>query len=148
MDETIEIHIVARNEIDRFRELIEIFAQEFVEEEYENLPDGYLSRILRQRGFHVVVALCNGHVVGGSTAFEITRYNRQTSEMFIYDVAVRRSFQRQGVGRAVLAGIQDHCVGAGIRECLVLADAEDAAAIDFYRAAGGAQQKAVAFTFT
>ena len=73
---------------------------------------------------------------------------RQSSEIFIYDIAVRREYQRKGVGRQLVAELQDSATASGIRTLFVPADDDDVHALDFYRALGGAASPVTFFTFT
>ena len=71
----------------------------------------------------------------------------ESSEIFVYDIAVRREHQRQGVGRQLIAELRDSATASGIRILLVAADNDDVHALDFYRALGGTASPVTFFTF-
>jgi aminoglycoside 3-N-acetyltransferase I len=72
----------------------------------------------------------------------------EASELFIYDLAVRPEFQRQGVGRALIAALRVAGAAEGISEAFVPADNEDTHALDFYRAVGGDPAGVTMFSFS
>jgi aminoglycoside 3-N-acetyltransferase I len=71
----------------------------------------------------------------------------ETSELFIYDVAVRRDRQWSGVGRRLIADLRDQVAAVGIEVLFVPADNDDTHALDFYRALGGLASPVTFFTF-
>jgi aminoglycoside 3-N-acetyltransferase I len=86
-------------------------------------------------------------VVGGITAHTLPLTRSAMSELFIYDVAVHAAHQRRGVGRLLLDYLRSAAAEAGIAVAFVAADNEDAHALDFYRAVGGASAPVPIFTF-
>ena len=72
----------------------------------------------------------------------------ESSEIFIYDLAVHPDHQRTGVGRRLVAELRAQAAALGIGELFVPADNEDVHALDFYRAIGGAAAPVTIFTFT
>ena len=71
----------------------------------------------------------------------------RSSEMFIYDLAVRTDRRRRGVGRALIARLREEASEAGIDTVFVPADDEDQEPIEFYRAVGGVPSAVTFFTF-
>ncbi len=86
-------------------------------------------------------------LVGGLTAHALPMTRAERSEMFIYDVAVRPDYQRQGVGRRLMAAVRDAARERGIDDVFVAADEDDAHALDFYRSLGGSPSMSAIFTF-
>jgi aminoglycoside 3-N-acetyltransferase I len=72
----------------------------------------------------------------------------ECSEVFIYDIAVRKEEQRKGVGRRLMTALLESAAAAGINEAFVPADNEDLHALDFYRALGGVAAPVTIFTFS
>jgi aminoglycoside 3-N-acetyltransferase I len=128
------------------RALFSLMAEVF-EEECEPLGDGYLDRLLSRQEFWALAALDGGQIVGGVTAHVLPMTSTETSELFIYDVAVRRDRQRSGVGRRLIADLRDQAAAAGIEVLFVPADNDDTHALDFYRALGGVASPVTLFTF-
>jgi aminoglycoside 3-N-acetyltransferase I len=71
----------------------------------------------------------------------------ESSEIFIYDIAVRPDHQRKGVGRRLIAALREEGTAVGVNELFVAADNEDAHALDFYRALGAAPTPVTVFSF-
>jgi aminoglycoside 3-N-acetyltransferase I len=112
------------------------------------LSDGYLDQLLSQEAFWALAALAEDHLIGGLTAHTLPMTRTESSELFIYDIAVRPEHQRQGVGRRLVAELRAQAAARGIREVFVAADNDDVQALDFYRALGGAGSPVTIFTFT
>ena len=111
------------------------------------LSRGYVDRLLARGDFWAFIAVAGGDVVGGLTAHTLPMTRAERSEMFIYDVAVRPDYQRQGVGRQLMAAVRGAAGAHGIDDVFVAADEDDAHALDFYRALGGSPSMSAIFTF-
>jgi aminoglycoside 3-N-acetyltransferase I len=131
---------------DSARALFSLMAEVF-EEACQPLSDGYLDRLLAREEFWALAALDGEQIVGGVTAHVLPMTSAETSELFIYDVAVRRDRQRSGVGRRLIADLRERAAAAGIEVLFVPADNDDTHALDFYRALGGVASPVTFFTF-
>lgn len=120
---------------------------EVFEETSERLGEAYLERLLSRDGFWGYAARCGDVVVGGLTAHTLPMTRDASDEIFIYDIAVRASHQRQGIGRALIAALRDAAGAAGAGDVFVPADDEDTEALDFYRALGADASPVTFFTF-
>jgi len=138
------------------RALFSMMAEVF-EEECEVLSDAYIDGLLAREELWAIAAFDGDRgdrgdrpdrIVGGITAHTLPMTRTETSEVFIYDVAVRRDHQRKGVGRQLVGELRELAGAAGIRELFVPADNDDVHALDFYRALGGAASPVTFFTFT
>jgi aminoglycoside 3-N-acetyltransferase I len=118
------------------------------EEDRGELGDAYIERLLGRPDFWAIAAFAGDELVGGITAHTLPMTRRELSEILIYDVAVRRDRQRQGVGRRLLAHLRAAAAAIGIRDVFVAADGDDRHALDFYRALGGAAAPVTVFSFT
>ena len=132
---------------DLARALFTLMADVFGEA-HDALSDGYLDQLLSQEAFWALAALAEDQLIGGLTAHTVPMTRTESSELFIYDIAVRREHQRQGVGRRLVAELRAQAAAGGIREVFVAADNDDVHALDFYRALGGAGAAVTIFTFT
>jgi aminoglycoside 3-N-acetyltransferase I len=128
--------------IDTFAMMAAVF-----EEAGSRLSPAYVDRLLARTDFWAFVALVGNEVVGGLTAHALPMTRAERSEMFIYDVAVRPDFQRQGVGRRLMAEVRRAARDGGIDDVFVAADEDDAHALDFYRSLGGSPAASAIFTF-
>lgn len=131
---------------DLARALFSLMADVF-EEACQPLSDGYLDRLLGQEGFWALAAFDGEQIIGGLTAHVLPMTSAETSELFIYDLAVRRDRQRSGVGRRLIADLRAQSAAAGIEVLFVPADNDDTHALDFYRALGGVPSPVTLFTF-
>jgi len=121
---------------------------EVFEEPRATLGERYVERLLNRADFWALAALENDEVVGGLTAHALPMTTSESSELFIYDVAVGSAHQRQGIGRQLFAALREQAAAEGIDVLFVPADNEDAHALDFYRAIGGAPAPVTLFSFS
>ncbi len=126
-----------------FATMVEVF-----EEPAAHLSDGYIDRLLEREDFWAIAAFVGGEIVGGLTAHALLMTRAESSEIFIYDIAVRSDHQRQGIGRALITALREAAASAGISDLFVPADNDDLHAIDFYRSLGGASAAVAIFTFS
>jgi aminoglycoside 3-N-acetyltransferase I len=132
---------------DLARRLFAMMADVF-EEPGAALSDAYLDALLARPDFWALAALSGDDLVGGVTAYALPMTRAETTELFIYDVAVRADHQRRGVGRQLLTKLREAASAAGIGEAFVPAEDEDTHALDFYRALGGVPAPVTLFTFS
>jgi aminoglycoside 3-N-acetyltransferase I len=116
-------------------------------EERSALGDEYVARLLVREDLWILAATQGDAVVGGLTAHTLPMTRSESSEIFIYDIAVRADHQRRGVGRQLVARLREAARAAGIRDLFVPADDEDAHALEFYRALGATATPVTFFTF-
>jgi aminoglycoside 3-N-acetyltransferase I len=131
---------------DQARALFVLMANVF-EEPGAELTDVYVDRLLARQDFWAVAAVVGDEIVGGLTAHTLPMTKSESSEIFIFDVAVRPDHQRTGVGRLLLATLREEGARQGIVQVFVAVDDEDLHALDFYRALGGAASPVTMFTF-
>jgi aminoglycoside 3-N-acetyltransferase I len=125
-----------------FTLMAEVFA-----ESCEPLSDDYLDCLLNRKDFWAIAAFVGDEILGGITAHTLPMTRSESSEVFIYDIAVRTDYQRQGIGRHLLIALCEAVADVGIREVFVGADNEDIHALDFYQALGGVPSPVTFFTF-
>jgi aminoglycoside 3-N-acetyltransferase I len=106
-------------------------------EEAQTLSDEYIDRLLCQPTFYAMAAFAEDNVIGGITAHAIPMTTSESSEMFIYDVAVHEDHQRRGVGRQLLLSLLEKAAADGIQHAFVPVDEEDREAALFYEALKG-----------
>lgn len=128
------------------RSLFALMAEVF-DEPSEPLSDGYLDRLLSRSEFWAMAAFADDDLVGGVTAHTLPMTTAHSSELFIYDIAVRPDHQRQGIGRALMTALRQAATAEGIADLFVPADNDDRHALDFYRRLGGVAAPVTIFTF-
>ena len=117
------------------------------EEHNEPLSDGYISTLLARADFWAIAAVHDNHVVGGITAHTLPMTSTEDAELFVYDLAVKREHQRQGIGRQLVHELRALAAAAGVGVVFVPADGDDTHAVEFYRAIGGTESSVKFFTF-
>ena len=148
MNEAILILKLDSENIKHFIELIGVFEDVFEMKNFA-VPDAeYLLQLLKKDNFHVFVALYDNNVVGGLTAYTLSAYYSESSTVYIYDLAVKTEFQRQGIGKMLILNINNYCKSIGVKEVFVQADLEDDYAIDFYKSTGGLPENVIHFTYS
>lgn len=143
----VTIQKVTAQESGLFIELLRVFEAEFEMDDFRLLSPAYLQQLLQQERFWVFVAMVDEAVVGGLTAHVLPQYYTKSPQVYLYDLAVSRDYQRRGVGRQLVAEITAYCRPLGIDQVFVQADGGDQDAIDFYRATGGRAASVVHFTY-
>lgn len=118
------------------------------EERCEPLSDAYLDRLLGRADFWAIAGFIGDEAVGGLTAHTLPMTRAACSELFIYDIAVRKDQQRKGVGRDLMRALLESAAAVGIHDAFVAADEDDLHALDFYRALGGVAALVTFFTFS
>jgi aminoglycoside 3-N-acetyltransferase I len=72
----------------------------------------------------------------------------ESSELFVFDIAVRRDHRNKGIGRGLPDNLRKQASESGIRELFLAADNADEHALEFYRRLGGAPTPATLFAFS
>jgi aminoglycoside 3-N-acetyltransferase I len=117
------------------------------ENEVGALSPRYVQGLLRRGDFWAYAAVRDAVVVGGLTAYTLPLTRVEESEVFIYDIAVDPSVQRQGIGRRLVEALRRDAAAEDIAVIFVPADNEDTHALDFYQAIGGDAAPVTIFTF-
>ena len=89
----------------------------------------------------VFVAFSDNNIVGGLTAYILQQYYSRLPLVYVYDIAVKIEFQRQGIGRMLITSITKYCKEIGVEEVFVQADEVDDYAIEFYTSTGARNEK-------
>lgn len=134
-------------EIDHFYALIRLFEDVFEMKDFVMPPADHLEKLLARDDFFVFVALMDGQVIGGLTSYTLRQYYSTSPLVYIFDLAVATEYQRKGIGRTLIAEIQNYCKGIGVEEVFVQADLADDYALDFYRSTGATAEDVVHFYY-
>ncbi|MBK9167305.1 MAG: AAC(3)-I family aminoglycoside N-acetyltransferase [Bryobacterales bacterium] len=99
---------------------------------------GYLRRLLGGDSFIALAALKDGAVAGGIAAYQLTKFEQERSEIYIYDLAVAAAHRRQGIATALLQELKKIAAVRGAYVMFVQADTgvEDEPAIALYSKLG------------
>ena len=127
--------------------LLRLYADVFEMDNFSLPAPDYLQSLLTRNGLTFLVAISAGEIVGGLTAHDLPSAYFPADEVYLYDLAVSRKHQRQGIGRQLLTDLGARCSARGSPEFFLEADLVDTGAIEFYRATGGLQEKVTHFSF-
>jgi aminoglycoside 3-N-acetyltransferase I len=126
-------------DLTRFRELMTVFADAFEDPHaYGDAPpsDAYLQRLLAKPTVIALAAEVEGTVVGGLVAYVLEKFERERSEIYIYDLAVAASHRRQGIARDLILELKRIAADVGAYVIYVQADLVDDPAIQLYTSLG------------
>lgn len=98
-------------------------------------PD-YLRDLLADDGVYALVATEGGAVVGGLVAYTLRKFERQRSEVYLYDLAVSAAHRRRGIATALIRTLQRLAAERGAWVVFVQADHGDDPAIALYTKLG------------
>jgi aminoglycoside 6'-N-acetyltransferase I len=106
------------------------------------------TEFLADRRHHLVVARDEARIVGFASAVHYVHPDKPP-ELWINEVGVTPSHQRQGLARRLLHALFDVGRALGCRQAWVLTERSNTAAINLYLAAGGAEadDETVMFVF-
>jgi aminoglycoside 3-N-acetyltransferase I len=141
-----QIEYLTKELVADFEALVNLFNMVF-EEESKIGSEVHLLNLLSRENFIALAALTENEVVGGLTAYELPMYYSDSSEIFLYDLAVKPEYQRMGIGKGLLQALKDHCRENEIKEFFVMAHEEDEHAVEFYRSTGGKSEKVINFVY-
>jgi aminoglycoside 3-N-acetyltransferase I len=130
---------ITRSDLPVLKGLLRVFGEAFGEvETYQGaVPnDAYLERLLAKPHFIAVAALEGDEVVGGLAAYELEKFERARSEIYIYDLAVREDHRRKGIATALIRTLQRIAKQRGAYVIFVQADPGDDPAIRLYESLG------------
>ncbi len=121
------------------REMLALFAEVFDEPEtyLGAVPsEEYLRGLLRRTDFIALAALAEDEVVGGLAAYELEKFERERTEIYIYDLGVREGHRRRGVATALIEELRAIAREGKAWVIFVQADPGDEAAIELYGSLG------------
>lgn len=82
-------------------------------------------------------ALEDGKIVGFAYGYELKRLDRAEPMVYIHEVGVKETYQRQGIGYAMMKAMLDECHKRGICKCFLTTYQNNTAANALYRKLGG-----------
>jgi aminoglycoside 3-N-acetyltransferase I len=118
-----------------FYELVLLFNKVFESTNPVNTEN--IHQLLKNPRFVCFAAFINHEIVGGITAYELEMYDQPGSAMYIYDLAVCKEHQRNGIGSRLVKEIIHYCKSKCIQDVFVQAEEADRHAVQFYRKIGG-----------
>jgi ribosomal protein S18 acetylase RimI-like enzyme len=101
----------------------------------------WTQRFLAQPEHHLCIAYVDGVPAGFVSGVELTHPDKGT-EMFLYELGVDAQYRNRGLGRGLVDALAKLAREKGCYGMWVLTDADNAAALKAYRAAGGTNRGA------
>jgi aminoglycoside 3-N-acetyltransferase I len=92
----------------------------------------YLERLLGNESFIALAALRGDEVVGGLAAYELSKFEQERSEIYIYDLAVAAAYRRRGIATSLIDELRRIAAARGAWVIFVQADRGDDPAIALY----------------
>ncbi len=138
---------LSHTDVPTLTELVKTYADVYETENFSMPHKEYLQTLLDKDNVVFCVALLDNLLIGGLTAYILPSVYYASSQVYIYDLAVKQNMQRQGIGKKIIAFLKNCCIELGHKEIYVQADFEDQYAIDFYKATGGHPEKVIHFSY-
>lgn len=113
----------------------DVFSEEDIYRGAQPSPD-YLRNLLGGDYFIALVAIDEGTLVGGLAAYELRKFERERSEIYIYDLAVAEAHRRRGIATALIEELKTVAAARGAYVIFVQADQGDDPAIALYSKLG------------
>ena len=129
------IHQLGPEDVAVMAAMLTMFGTAFGEEETygdQRPSEAYLKRLLGDETFIALAAVKEGAVVGGLAAYELRKFERERSEIYIYDLAVAEAHRRTGIATALMDALKTIAAQRGAYVIFVQADPVDALAVAFY----------------
>lgn len=122
-----------------------LFAEAFGEDggdAYAERPpsDAWLRAVLRRGDIIVLAALAGDTVVGGLVAYELTKFEQECREFYIFDLAVDAAHRRRGIATALIGWLQRHAARRQGWVVYVQADYRDPPAVALYSKLGACEE--------
>ena len=123
----------------RFSEMLTLFSEAFDD------PDSYIGArpsaeyrraLLAREDVVMLVAMAGGSSVGALVAYELTKFEQERSEFYIYDLAVSQAFRRRGIATALIRELKSIARANGGWVAYVQADYGDDPAVALYSTLG------------
>jgi len=132
-------HVLGPDDLGQMREMLGVFGEAFEDVDTycaEQPSEAYLFELLASDSFIAIAALDDNVVVGGLAAYELRKFERERSEIYIYDLAVADSHRRRGIATAMIEELKKIASARGAWVVFVQADLGDDPAIELYSKLG------------
>ncbi len=128
-----DIKKLLSQDVNDFSKLIQVFENVFEWENFKFPSQAYLKKLLNNSNFFVFVAKDRDQLIGGLTAHVLDRYDNEKPSAYVYDLAILTDYQRKGIGKKLMATLNEYCEKNGFNEVFVQAETDDFQAVNFYR---------------
>ncbi len=146
MKNSFKISRIQGKDVERFTELVELLNEVF-ETSNQIATKNQLKKLLNKSDFHAIVISKENKIIGGLTAYQLEQYYTDKSELYIYDIAVKKELHNQGIGKELINFLKDYSAKNGIETIFVQAHSNDEQAVKFYESTFGNGEKVDHFNF-
>lgn len=133
----VKIYKLESSDAEKFSRLVDAYEDAFEMEKFEKPSAEYYEQMLSKESVIVFAAEKNNEIIGGLTAHILYSNYSEAAEVYIYDLAVKTEFQRQGIGTKLMTAIKEYCEEINVSEVFLQADKIDEHAVKFYNKIGG-----------
>lgn len=138
----LEFHYLCADSIglEQMRQVNELYAEAFAEEEmyrHQRPSDEYLLKQLKKDHVIVCTAVTEGKVIAALTAYVFDKLERETAEVYVYDLAVDENYRRQKAATRLLRFLFEKADKFNVSAIFIQADKEDKPAVALYESFGG-----------
>ncbi len=112
----------------------------------DSIEERLTAEYLSNEHNHIAVGIDDGCIVGFASGIDYIHPDKPR-QLWINEVGVAASYQRRGIGRAVVASLLERARIIGCTEAWVLTEENNGAARALYRDAGGREAINVIVTF-
>ena len=130
---TVDIRKLIPDEVTSFIELVRLFEDVFEMDSFKLPTISHLKKLLKKQDFGVFIAVHVDELVGGLTTYELVQYYSERSLVYIFDLAVKPTMQRRGIGKQLVDQTIAYYRANGFEEVFVQANQDEPHAMDFYR---------------
>lgn len=104
---------------------------------FDSPPSAEATRAYLQDDRNIVLLALEGtEPVGFLRGTRLGQLRSPRPQMFLYEIAVAPESRRQGIAKALVVALLDHCRARNYAEVFVLADPGNVAAVRLYRSTG------------
>jgi aminoglycoside 3-N-acetyltransferase I len=96
-----------------------------------------VARFLKRPDQYFIVAIEDDQPIGFALAYELQRIDRSQPMLFLYEIEVVESHQRQGVAAAMVELLKEICCEKNAFKMFVIASASNTAALRLYNSTFG-----------
>ena len=130
-------------DVEPLKQLLVVFGVAFgeIQRHLTYTPDESHVRALLSRP-HIIalVAERGDEVVGGLIAYELEKFEKKKSEIYLYDLAVANAHRRLGIASRLIEELRAIARERGVQDIFVQADRGDKAAIKLYENFGQSEE--------
>lgn len=109
--------------------------------------DKHLSTLMAKDDFHIYVAIENGEVIGGLTAYELQMFDLEKHEMFLYEIGVSSKHRKKGVAKQLIESLKQTCTERNVKVIFVATSLDNKAAKQLYASTGGELEVVPFYTY-